>query len=305
MKQEYVHAVDLLLEAAPIVFNTNTLALKGGTALNLFVQDLPRLSVDLDVVVVNHDSTREDVLRLISDEMSRIVVDCESRRLKTQKVHIKTGDELKLWISNEKASVKIEVNYVFRGTVLPVTVCELSKRTKELFSKNLDLPVLDRDELYGSKLVAAMDRQHPRDLFDVMYMLKSHGVTTKTLDCFCVYLAGHNRPIHEVLFHNQKIIDDIFNLEFTGMTSEPVHLDDLKEIQIFLSKVPHALHDNHKAFLLSVAKAEPDWGQLSYGHVAKLPAIQWKQKNLHKLRMLNPSKFQLQHEELLRRFDSE
>ncbi|MCD8565373.1 MAG: nucleotidyl transferase AbiEii/AbiGii toxin family protein [Burkholderiaceae bacterium] len=268
----------------------------------MFVQDLPRLSVDLDVAVVDHASTRDEALRLISDEISRISAHCESRGLKTQTVRTKTGDELKIWISNEKTSVKVEVNYVFRGTVLPITVCELSKRTRELFSKNLGVPVLDRDELYGSKLVAVMDRQHPRDLFDVMHMLKSDGLNTRTLDCLCIYLAGHNRPIHEVLFHTQKIIDDIFNLEFLGMTSEQVHLDDLKEVQAFLSKMPQALHDNHKAFLLSVTRTEPDWEQLPYAHVASLPAIRWKLENLRKLRVRNPSKFHLQHDELLRRF---
>ena len=46
----YVDTVTLLLSVVPRVFATNRLALKGGTAINLYLDDMPRLSVDLDVV---------------------------------------------------------------------------------------------------------------------------------------------------------------------------------------------------------------------------------------------------------------
>ena len=65
MNQQYVHTVRLLLAVAPAVFRSPRFALKGGTALNLFVHDMPRLSVDIDVVFTDHTLNREDALRAI------------------------------------------------------------------------------------------------------------------------------------------------------------------------------------------------------------------------------------------------
>ena len=62
MNQQYVDTVRLLLAVAPVVFRSPRFALKGGTALNLFVHDMPRLSVDIDVVFIDHTLNREDVL---------------------------------------------------------------------------------------------------------------------------------------------------------------------------------------------------------------------------------------------------
>ena len=53
--QDYVDAVRLLLRVVPDIFKNEIFAMKGGTAINLFVQDMPRLSVDIDVVYVPRD----------------------------------------------------------------------------------------------------------------------------------------------------------------------------------------------------------------------------------------------------------
>src|SRR5207245_1082980 len=112
----------------------------------------------------------------------------------------KSGDDVKLLVEGGGARVKIEVNFVFRGTVLPVAQNALIQTAQDLFTTEVVLPVLDTAELYGSKLVAATDRQHPRDIFDVMKMLERFGWQSSFVDCFVAYLAGHNRPMHEVLF---------------------------------------------------------------------------------------------------------
>ena len=50
MDRSYADTLRLLLSVAPIVFEEPAFAMKGGTALNPFLHDLPRLSVDIDVV---------------------------------------------------------------------------------------------------------------------------------------------------------------------------------------------------------------------------------------------------------------
>ena len=227
MNPTYVQTVNLLLDIAPTVFQTTRFAMKGGTALNLFVQDLPRLSVDIDVVFINHRADRGTALQEIAQELQRIEAAIAAMGYETRIRKVHGGDEVKLDIFSAQAEVKVEVNFVFRGTVLAVQTRSLSEKTQALFSKNIQVPVLSPSELYGSKLVAAMDRQHPRDFFDVLKMYESHGLTQEILDCFVVYLAGHNRPVHEVLFSNPQPIEETFKNEFVGMTSEPINLDDL------------------------------------------------------------------------------
>lgn len=69
MDRQYVDAVRLLLTVAPVIFESPRFALKGGTALNLFVQDLPRLSVDIDVVFTDHALEREPALIAIGNDL--------------------------------------------------------------------------------------------------------------------------------------------------------------------------------------------------------------------------------------------
>ena len=302
MNPTYVQTVNLLLDIAPTVFQTTRFAMKGGTALNLFVQDLPRLSVDIDVVFINHRADRGTALQEIAQELQRIeaAIAAMGYETRTRKVH--GGDEVKLDIFSAQAEVKVEVNFVFRGTVLAVQTRSLSEKTQALFSKNIQVPVLSPSELYGSKLVAAMDRQHPRDFFDVLKMYESHGLTQEILDCFVVYLAGHNRPVHEVLFSNPQPIEETFKNEFVGMTSEPINLDDLFNTQKrLMTELPQALTPNHRNFLLSLVEAQPDWSLLPFTHLQGLPAIKWKLRNLSNLKSKNPTKFQLQYDELKQR----
>ena len=303
MNPTYVQTVNLLLDIAPTVFQTPRFAMKGGTALNLFVQDLPRLSVDIDVVFINHQADRDKALAEIAQELQRIeaaiaVMGYETR---TRKMH--GGDEVKLDIFSAAAEVKVEVNVVFRGTVLPIQTRSLSEKTQALFSKNIQIPVLASAELYGSKLVAALDRQHPRDFFDVLKMYESHGLTQEILDCFVAYLAGHNRPVHEVLFSNAHPIEATFKNEFVGMTSDTIQLEELLHTQKrLMAELPRALTQNHKNFLTSLLETKPDWSLLPFKHLQELPAIQWKLQNLSQLKSKNPAKFRLQREALDERF---
>ena len=111
--------------------------------------------------------------------------------------------------------------------MLPVQTRSLAGIAQELFTTNLSLTVLAEPELYGSKLVAALDRQHPRDFFDVHGLFQSTGLTPEIIECFVCYLAGHNRPIHEVLFSRDLDLTVPYESEFQGMTRDEVSLAEL------------------------------------------------------------------------------
>jgi hypothetical protein len=163
----------------------------------------------------------------------------------------------------------------------------------------LSVPVLAAPELYGSKLVAAMDRQHPRDLFDVHGLFERDGLTPEVVECFVCYLAGHNRPVHEVLFSRDVDMSLAFENEFAGMARNPVTLAELQRIRRKLkSELPAALTSNQRRFLLGLVSGDPDWTLMKCRHLSQLPAIKWKLQNLVKLKKSNPGKFTQQAEEL-------
>lgn len=304
MDRQYVDTVRLLLAVAPVIFESPHFALKGGTALNLFVQDLPRLSVDIDVVFTDHVMEREQVLKTIGEEL--LIAKAQLERMGYSAILHKTqkGDEAKLLVTNQVSQVKVEVNFVFRGTLLPVTHRALVNSACDLFTTAMELPVLAIPELYGSKLVAALDRQHPRDWFDVAAMMDRFGIEAEMVDCFVAYLAGHNRPIHEVLFSNDLLLEEIYNTDFVGMTATEIPLQHLIETRRYIrQELPKMLTDSHRRFLLSFVRAEPDWTLMPFDHLKDLPAIRWKLFNLEKLRVANKTRFELQASELVDRFN--
>ena len=299
INKTYIEIVRLLLESAPAIFETPHFAMKGGTAINLFIEDMPRLSVDIDVVYTDHQATRDEALKSISKGLEAVRKRLAKAGLEADASATKDGDEIKLFIRRGRNQVKVEVNHVFRGTVMPVETRQLGNEARKLFTTELSVPILAMPELYGSKLVAAMDRQHPRDLFDVRGLFARGGLTAEVVECFVCYLAGHNRPVHEVLFSRDADISSAYENEFTGMTRNPITLAELQQVRQKLKmELPAALKSNHRQFLLGLVAGEPDWQLMKCSHLSQLPAIRWKLQNLAKLKKSNPGKFTKQAGEL-------
>lgn len=292
MDKAYIEVVRILLESAPAIFESPQFAMKGGTAINLFIEDMPRLSVDIDVVFTDHEPTRDAALKSISSGLDAARKRLSKAGLESEVSATKDGDEIKLFIRRGRNQVKVEVNHVFRGTVLPVEARRLGDAARNLFTVELSVPVLAAPELYGSKLVAAMDRQHPRDFFDVRNLFERGGLTPDVVECFVCYLAGHNRPAHEVLFSRDQDMRLAFDNEFAGMTRNPVTLAELEEVRRKLKKeLPAALTKNQRTFLLGLLAGEPDWQLMGCPHLSQLPAVRWKLQNLARLKKSNPYKF--------------
>ena len=295
MDNAYVETVRLLLTVAPEVFRGGLFAMKGGTALNLFVHDMPRLSVDIDLAYPAWATPRDEALRAIADELGAIAQRLERLEIAVRSIAAAGLGESKLLIERPGAQVKVEANLVFRGTVQPVERRALAPHAAELFSAELSVPSLALDELYGSKLVAALDRQHPRDLFDVSQMYATHRLTDATIESFVLYLAGHNRPMHEVLVPRRKDIAQEFESSFAGMTREPIELDALEEARDrLLADLPNRLTAKQRAFLIGLARAEPDWSLVACPHAGELPAIRWRLQNLEQFKSKRPNEFERQ-----------
>lgn len=300
MNPIYLESARLLTRVAPLVLVDDTFALKGGTAINLFLRDMPRLSVDLDLLFPDYTVPREQALARINEALRE-----SASRLQKQGFQIRSAvasadsSETKLLVRRGAIEVKIEVNFVMRGTVLPVRRATLAPSAREILQAEIEIPVASLEDIYGGKLVAAMDRQHPRDLFDVQQLFEHEGITDGIRRAFVVYLASHNRPLHEVLFPLSRDIRRDFEHSFTGMTTEPVQFDALLAVrERMMRELQQGLSANERRFLLSLAAAEPEWPLLDVAHLEHLPGLRWKLQNLERLRKSNARKFAQQQERL-------
>ena len=291
MNQTYLDTARLLMQVAPLVFVGDTFALKGGTAINLFVRDMPRLSVDLDLVFHDHTLPRDEALARINEAIRQAAERLKKRGFQTHAPMAAAG-ETKLLVRRGSIQVKIEVNFVMRGTVQPVRLASLTPVARDVLMADLETPVVSLEDVYGGKLVAALDRQHPRDLFDVMQLFANEGITPGIRRAFVVYLASSNRPIHEVLFTSLRDIRHDYEHNFQGMTTEPVPLDALLAArERMVRELQQGLDDNERCFLLSLVACTPNWSLLGIEHLEHLPGIRWKLHNLEHLQRTNAKKF--------------
>ena len=301
----YLETARLLTQVAPLVFVDNTFALKGGTAINLFVREMPRLSVDLDLVFPDYTLARETALTRINDAIRKAAERLKARGFETKTMSAGDAGETKLLVRRGRIEVRIEVNYVMRGTVHPARPTSLTRAAREALQSDLEIPVVSLEDMYGGKLAAAMDRQHPRDLFDVMELFAHEGITPAIRRAFVVYLAGHNRPVHEVLFPTLRDIEYEYTNNFQGMTAEAIPMDTLLAArERMIREIQHGIDAQERRFLVSLVAGSPEWQALGIPHLEQLPGIRWKLHNLLELQKRSAKRFAEQSEALCARLAS-
>jgi len=277
----YRAQVRLLVRLLPLVATEGDFALKGGTAINLFWRDLPRLSVDIDLTYLPI-ADRATSLDAIDAAMRRLAETIRSA-LPASAVDVQGGADglaRRLLVRSDGAQVKIEVTPVLRGVVFAPAPRTVTARVEAEFGF-AEATLVSFPDLYAGKAVAALDRQHPRDLFDIRDLLATEGLTRPLIDAFLIYLISHGRPIAELLAPNRRDLAQEYDRSFAGMTAPPVALADLKQArEDLVSGLHQALTDADRRFLLSVKLGAPDWALIGLPQAAELPAVQWKLQNL-------------------------
>ena len=286
----FFRQAELLLRILPLIHKEEVFALKGGTAINFFVRDLPRLSVDIDLTYLPVNE-RDFALNDIRNALIRISEEIQ-RRIPGTKVtlrNIRGTSVLKgMVVEREGVTVKIEPNLVMRGSVYPPEVKPLSRKAQDVFELSVQSRLLSTHELYAGKICAALDRQHPRDLFDVHWLFRNEGFSTQTRKAFLVYVISHPRPMIEILNPTFKDIRDVFENEFKEMVSDNVTLEELCTTrEKLLSTLMEQITHEEKQFLVSVKEGIPRWDLLELEGVENLPAVRWKVVNIKKM---EPSK---------------
>ncbi|MCY4498930.1 MAG: nucleotidyl transferase AbiEii/AbiGii toxin family protein [Rhodospirillaceae bacterium] len=274
----------LVVRALPHVARREEFALKGGTAINLFLRDLPRLSIDIDLAYLPR-MPREEALAAIRRGLDAVAADLKSAipGIGVQATDPSATDALRLTLALNGCRIKIEVSPVARGAVWPNETREVVAAVEESlgYSENR---LLSFNDLYAGKMCAALDRQHPRDLFDIALLLENEGIGRDLLKTFLVYLIGHNRPMAELLAPRRRDIAVLYEGEFSEMTREPVPLRTLLDArERLVAVIRTGLTEEDRSFLLSVKSRSPDWSLIDLPAVAELPAVRWKLINLDRM----------------------
>lgn len=284
---KYIDQVSLLIDLLPAISSDRRFAIKGGTAINLFVLDFPRLSVDIDLCYLPL-TPRDQALAEIKDFIKEISLKFNAMGLKTREKKTSEGHESTLFVQSKTTEVKIEINLVVRGTVHEPVLRTLTPSAHDMFKRSAEMHCLDTNDLYGGKLCAALDRQHPRDFFDLYFFLKHNSYTRNLHETFMVYLLSSKRPISDLISPNKQDMSATYAKLFAGMTTLDVDCPTLEETrdQIF-SRIKDFFTDQDKEFLISFKKGEPIWDLFAIGNAQNFPSIKWK---LHNIQTMGPQK---------------
>ncbi len=293
---KYQSQVLLLLDVLPEVAAEDCFALHGGTAINLFLRDMPRMSVDLDLTylpIEDRGTTLANIKAALYSIQSRI-------KAKLPGISVTPDyDRAKLSCTRQDVQIKIEVNTTMRGSLVEPMRLALSEKTQETFDRFAEMRIIPIGQLYGGKICAALDRQHPRDLFDIRYMLQTQGFSDEIRRGFLLCLLSGDRPMHEII--QPSLLDQRGTLEnhFVGMSKEPFRYVEFEDTRnTLIENIAAGLEQADRQFLISFAEGNPAWSEYGFDDFEKFPAVQWKLQNIQKLKAVNPAKHQDQLEAL-------
>ena len=285
LDEQYRRQVDLLVRTLPHVAQERCFALKGGTAINLFVRDLPRLSVDIDLTylpVADRARSLENIEAALRRIAERIEGAFAFARVQAGVLR-EEGTVNKLFVRERGTQIKVEVTPVLRGCVFEPEEKTVSDAVEEQFGFAA-IQVVSFPDLFAGKLVAALDRQHPRDLFDVHDLLSNEGIDDGLRTAFIVYLVSHHRSIERLLAPTRRDMREEFERGLAGMMEVPVALEVLiRTREELMAEIVGRMPDGHRDFLRSIASGEPKWSLLEVRNVSSLPAVEWRMRKLAQL----------------------
>lgn len=301
MNNIYRQKVELLLRILPFVTDEDCFAIHGGTAINLFVKNLHRLSVDIDVTYIPVED-RNTSFERINEALERIA-DRVKRTFRDVRV-IPRLDICKITCESQGCQVKIEVNQTKRGLVCgDAALLPLCEKAQSLFGMEVEARIVSIPQLYGGKISAALSRQHPRDLFDIKQMdIPLTDVKEGLIFC----LLGSDRPIHESFAPNLIDQHEAMERQFSGMSEIPFSYNDFEATrEKLVNDVNSVMTEDDKRFLIGFEELAVDWESTPYSSFREYPSVRWKMQNLKNLKTSNPKKLKTEADKLRKIFGME
>jgi hypothetical protein len=298
MNDVYRKKVELLLRILPFVTDEECFAVHGGTAINLFIKNLNRLSVDIDLTYIPLED-RATSLNHINEALMRIAD--KTRRSFSDIRIIPRLDICKIICERQGCQVKIEVNQTKRGLACgDARLYPLCEKAQSLFGMEVEARIVSLSQLYGGKISAALSRQHPRDLFDVKHMDIPLSEVKEGI-IFC--LLGSDRPIHESFSPNFIDQRETMENQFVGMSDIPFSYEEFELTRDILIKgVNDIMTEEDKRFLVGFEELTVNREDSPYSNFFDFPSVKWKIHNLQQLKTSNPRKLRAEANKLRRIF---
>ena len=189
------------------------LVLKGGTAINLTVFTMPRLSVDIDLDF-HRDCTREEMLQYRAEINAEILAYMESQGYQLNP-NTKNPHALDSWVffyrnaGGNRDNIKIEINYSMRRHIF----APQSRHINVSFLKATKILTLEPMKLFGTKIKALIERHTCRDLYDVYNLLRSDLMQhfdlslLRKIVVFYLAVGGNQAPSKEYNFETIRRIN--------------------------------------------------------------------------------------------------
>lgn len=204
--------MDLLSDFATFPQLKNKIVLKGGTALNLFFFNMPRLSVDIDLNYIGNidkDAMQEE-RPLIQETIHAI---CVRNGLTLDRNPNRHAGGKMIWryssALGQMGNLEIDLNFMYRIPLWPIDfISSCFVGSKQIH----DIPVLDIHELSAGKLTALIDRKTGRDIFDAFHLLKREDIDFEKLRIALVIYSSINRKIDLRQITPQDISVDVKDL---------------------------------------------------------------------------------------------
>jgi hypothetical protein len=197
----------------------------------------------------------------------------------------------KIYCTQKGLMVKIEVSGTKRGLIEPSEMRSLCVKAQNEFETSNKARIVSLSQLYGGKITAALDRQHPRDLFDVKLMFNVVTDFAQVKKGFLYCLLGGDRPIVESLSPNRIDQQETLIKQFSGMTDIPFSYSDYEETREHLIDFIHSnLTREDKEFLIAFEAGDNLSQFTDYQEYLQFPSVQWKLHNISKLKEINPGK---------------
>lgn len=241
-RPEMVEKVYRLLELLEIFMETpylsDRLALKGGTAINLFCSNqFPRLSIDLDLNYVG--TYKKEVMQKERPELEDAIINiCKKLKYKlyrNPRYHA-GGKTVLIYdsIMGNKGRLEIDLNYVYR-----MPLWEVKWQTSPTWPKAINAKILDVHELAAGKLNALLEREVSRDLFDSHQLLTKWSLDNEKLRlAFTVYAAMRKQAWHKITIENVKAsVKDVRDKLIPVLKSSELPNSKLSDVQAWTKKM--------------------------------------------------------------------
>jgi len=216
-RAEIIEKVLLLMDLLSVFARDHILqqcmVLKGGTALNLFYLDLPRLSVDIDLNYIG-ETNREKMLQVRSYIEERILAICKAQGFSIyRKPTVHAGGKV-IWrypsTLGNVGNLEIDLNFMYRVPLLPIQ----NKKSHTISGRFIEnIPMLDIHELTAGKLSALIDRKLGRDFFDIYNLLIHKELDMEILRLVFTVYAGIGRKKNFRLFSPEQLDFDFKELQ--------------------------------------------------------------------------------------------